>query len=224
MNMKKKIFVALAFIVAAFYALEVTLTLINQGLVGPAFVKTGIVAASLYFAITRIINSKAANAQNGKSSSVSAIYMNPTNALKSFQIFLNRKRLSAKSMTPRQGVEAMLEFFQAERAEGCEAEHHDMLLYQWGTYDWGKGRHFEFDITRQVIIGEDTEDEGIWQLHVTFRFAPTKELNDLGKGNRWCESVGDVLGFREFINGSASLQTVGDRTDGKIIIDFECAG
>lgn len=224
MNTKAKIFVALAFAVAAFYALEVTLTLINRGLVGPAFVKTGIVIASLYFAITRITNSKAANAQNAKSSSAGAMYLNPTNALESFQIFLNRKSLSVKSMTPRQGVAAMLEFFQAERAEGCEAERHDMLLYQWGTYDWSKGRHFELDITRQVIIKEDAEDEDIWQLHLTFRFIPTKELNDLGNGSRWCESVGDVLGFREFINSSASLQTVGDRTDGKIVIDFECAG
>ncbi len=224
MNTKTKIFVALAFVIAAFYALEVTLTLITQGLVGPAFVKAGIVVASLYFAITIITNSKAANARNGKSSLASMTYMNPINALESFQIFLNRKSLSAKSMTPRQGVEAMLEFFQAERAEGCEAEHHDMLLYQWGTYDWGKGRHFELDITRQVIIREDAEDEDIWQLHVTFRFVPTKELEDLGSGNRWCESIGDVLSFREFINSAASLQAVADRTDGKIEIDFESAG
>ncbi len=224
MDIKTKIFVVLAFVVAAFYALEVTLTLVKQGLVGPIFVKTGIVVTSLYFAITRITNSKATNAPKGKSLLASMTYMNPMKALESFRIFLKQKSLSAKSMTPRQGVEAMLDFFQTVRAEGCEAEHRDMLLYQWGTYDWGKGRHFEIDITRQVIMGEDAEDEDIWQLHVTFRFVPTKELNDLGSGNQWCESLGDVISFREFINISASLQAVADRTDGKIEIDFECAG
>ncbi len=61
MNTKTKILVALAFVVAAFYVFEVTLTLINQGLVGPVFVKAGIVVACLYYAITRITKSKAAN-------------------------------------------------------------------------------------------------------------------------------------------------------------------
>ncbi len=118
----------------------------------------------------------------------------------------------------------MLEYYQAERADGCEAEHHDMLLYQWGTYDWGQGKHFELDVTRQVIFGEDAEDEDIWQLPVTFRFAPTAEFNDLGSGNRWCESQRDIPIFREFINSSAPLKAVADRTDGKIEIAFECAG
>lgn len=66
MSTKTKIFAALAFVVAAFYTLEVTLTLINQGLVGPAFVKAGIVIACLYYAISRIVKSKAANASNSK--------------------------------------------------------------------------------------------------------------------------------------------------------------
>lgn len=62
MSTKTKILVALAFVVAAFYVLEVTLTLINQGLVGPVFIKAGIVVACLYYAITRITRSKSANA------------------------------------------------------------------------------------------------------------------------------------------------------------------
>jgi hypothetical protein len=61
MSTKTKIFVVLAFVVAAFYTLEVALVLINQGLVGPVFTKSGIVVASLYYAITRIIKSKTMN-------------------------------------------------------------------------------------------------------------------------------------------------------------------
>jgi len=57
-NIKTKLFVALAFIVAAFYTLEVALTLANQGLVGPVFVKAAIVAAVLYYAISTIKKSK----------------------------------------------------------------------------------------------------------------------------------------------------------------------
>lgn len=64
MKTKTKILVALAFLVAAFYAFEVILTLINQGIVAPVFVKAGIVAAAVYYAMTAIRKSKLANAQN----------------------------------------------------------------------------------------------------------------------------------------------------------------
>ncbi len=62
MKMKTKILVTLAFVVAAFYTLEVTLTLINKGFVGPVFVKMGIVVAAIYYAITAIKKSKVTNA------------------------------------------------------------------------------------------------------------------------------------------------------------------
>lgn len=64
MSTKTKILVALAFLVAAFYAFELTLTLVNKGLVGTVFIKAGIVIACLYYAITRITKSKAANASS----------------------------------------------------------------------------------------------------------------------------------------------------------------
>ncbi len=66
MSIQTKILVALAFVVAAFYTFEVTFTLINQGLVGPVFIKTAIVVACLYYAITRITKSKAADASSSK--------------------------------------------------------------------------------------------------------------------------------------------------------------
>ena len=54
MNTGTKILVVLAFLVAAFYVLEVALTLANQGLVGPVYVKGAIAAAALYYAISRL--------------------------------------------------------------------------------------------------------------------------------------------------------------------------
>jgi hypothetical protein len=59
MNTKTTIFVVIVFVVAAIYALEVVLTLIDQGLTGPVVVKAGIVVALLFYAITRITKSKA---------------------------------------------------------------------------------------------------------------------------------------------------------------------
>ena len=59
MSTKNKIFVWLAIVVAAFYALEVVLTVMSQGWVAPAFVKAGVVAVLLYYAVRQIRKAKA---------------------------------------------------------------------------------------------------------------------------------------------------------------------
>lgn len=65
--------------------------------------------------------------------------------------------------------EMMAEFYHIHRAEDCEVdEDGDMLLYQWGTYDWGAGRWFEINITRQFIPSDGAEDE-ILQLSLTLK-------------------------------------------------------
>jgi hypothetical protein len=53
---------------------------------------------------------------------------------------------------PRDMVSAMIIFYRDLRAEDCRFESDgDMLLFQFGTYDWGNGPRFEFDVTRQLI-------------------------------------------------------------------------
>jgi hypothetical protein len=126
--------------------------------------------------------------------------------------------------TPAEAVRAMLDFYRDIRAEDCALERDgDMLLFQWGSYDWGSGRHFEFDITRQLIAGR-SEDEDIWQLHLTFEFAPSEELTALGAGNRWCRRPDDVPAFESFVLASPSYAALAGRTDGRLHRSFECAG
>ena len=62
MSIKNKILVGLAIVVAAFYTLEVVLTVMNQGWVAPAFVKAGMVAVLLYYVIRQIRKAKALKA------------------------------------------------------------------------------------------------------------------------------------------------------------------
>ncbi len=69
----------------------------------------------------------------------------------------------------------------------------DMVLFQYGTYDWGSGEFFEVDLVRQLMPpGEDDEedDDVIFQLHCTFRYWPTDSLRSLGSFERWM-TVGD---------------------------------
>lgn len=107
-----------------------------------------------------------------------------------------------------EGIELMLSFYEEERVAGCEVDDDgDMLLYQWGTYDWGEGETFDFDITRQ-LIGPGGEDEDIFQLSLTFRFAPTIDSRAIESGNRWCSRPNEVELFRDFIHKSAALRAV----------------
>lgn len=69
----------------------------------------------------------------------------------------------------------------------------DMVLFQYGTYDWGSGEFFEVDLVRQLMPpGEDDEedDDVIFQLQCTFRYVPTDSLRALGSFDRWM-AVGD---------------------------------
>src|SRR5579871_4801619 len=112
--------------------------------------------------------------------------MKPETAATEFVDFLARRTLVRGDLTPNQGVSAMLAYYKEHRAEGCSFDRDaDMLLYQWGTYDWGRGEFFELDITRQLIL-DDGEDVDIWQLRLTFKFKPTGVLRDFDSGNRWC--------------------------------------
>lgn len=54
MSTKHKIFVTLAIIVSAFYLLEITLTVLNQGLITPVFTKGAIVVVLLTYAIIQL--------------------------------------------------------------------------------------------------------------------------------------------------------------------------
>ena len=114
----------------------------------------------------------------------------------------------------------MIAFFRDVPVDACAADSGDMLLFQWGTYDWGHGEHFEIDMTRQ-FMGPSGEDDEISQLSLTFVFTPDAQLRSLGQGNRWCSSVDEVEAFRRFVASSAPYRAVSERTDGNLELDYE---
>jgi hypothetical protein len=118
----------------------------------------------------------------------------------------------------------MVEFYRHVRADDVELQlDADMLLFQWGTYDWGSGAMFEVNVTRQLI--RDTgEDDDIWQLRLTYRFPPSEGLRAIGNGDRWCTRPGDVESFEQFILTHPAVVAVGLRDDGQARLEYECAG
>jgi hypothetical protein len=125
---------------------------------------------------------------------------------------------------PEEIIDCMLDFYREVRAEDCDLEGDgDMLLLQWGTHDWGAGKWFELDITRQFLVG-DGEDDQIFQLSATAKYKPSRELDSLGAGNRWCENLRKVGEFSEFIASSAPMTLLRGTTPDKVEIDYVCAG
>ncbi len=137
------------------------------------------------------------------------------NALQEFQVFMKTKGAELKALKPIDAVKLIIEFYKEIRAENCVIEDDgDMLLFQWGTYDWGKGEVFDYNITRQFIFpvkhtseyGTSVESE-IWQLSLTLKYEPTHQLRDLGPGGLWCDSPADIAEFEDYVLGCEATST-----------------
>ena len=162
----------------------------------------------------------------------------PAQALELYEQLLSSRGCRLETMTPREGVDFVLEFFRSQR---FSFRGMDWLLFQYGTSDWGAGRQFGFDLTRQLAVepdedgsdGADTEvdaeayeGEGMWQLSLTFKFAPTAELEALGESNRWCEShsTATLAEFDSFVRSSAPYRALVDARADVVDLSYEDAG
>lgn len=116
----------------------------------------------------------------------------------------------------------VLDYYQSSRIEGTSLEDDgDMLLFQWGSFDWGQGQWFEVDLTRQAIEA-DAEDGSIQQLRCTFRYE-SGDFSDIEAGNRWCYSPNEVEDFRLFVIGSATVRRASELTHTSLEIQIENA-
>jgi hypothetical protein len=150
--------------------------------------------------------------------------MKVASAKKRFLQLIKPKAADLSSLSLADGTALMLGFYQDERAEGCEiADDGDMLLYQWGCYDWGQGETFDFNITRQ-FMDVAGEDEDIRQLSLTFKFKPSESLRKLKAGNRWCHSPEETAEFRSFIASSAAYKAVAKANPVRVTLELQVAG
>ncbi|HEY6277636.1 MAG TPA: hypothetical protein VIX86_15025 [Streptosporangiaceae bacterium] len=92
-----------------------------------------------------------------------------------FRRYLERRGLVVSRLNAEEAVDTAIGFFESERADDVEAEMGDMLLFQWGTYDWhdGNGPSFQFELARQFVVAgfaPDQADDAMWQLHLTLHY------------------------------------------------------
>ena len=150
--------------------------------------------------------------------------MLPNQSLDAFERFLATRKQHVAGLTVSDGIDAMLAFYGDIRADSCDiARDGDMLLFQYGTWDHGKGRCFEFDVTRQFIVG-DGEDEDIWQLSLTYFFAPSPALQSLGSQNRWCHSPDDRDDLHSFILATPAWALAVATPILRVELDYDSAG
>lgn len=147
----------------------------------------------------------------------------PMRAERAFRRFLDARSLELASLSPEAGVRSVLEFYRTTRFDTPSIGNPDMLLFQWGTYDWGDGQHFEVDLTRQLIWPSSENEDEIWQLSLTFKFQPDDELRALGSGDRWCEELSEIEEFEKYIQTSSALQAVASRIVPLVELSFRSA-
>ena len=150
--------------------------------------------------------------------------MTPADSARVFVEFAQLRGPALKSATPAQGIDAMIRFFKTVRpSRVVRKSAGDMLLYQWGVYDWGQGPSFELNITRQFIelVEEEGEEEEVMsQLSLTFHFTPSDEMNAFGKKNQWCESETALTEFVIFIHQSAPYLALKDSAAERVEVNW----
>jgi len=145
----------------------------------------------------------------------------PRDSEESFREFGEAAGSVIDTLSAPQAVELMLRHYGTLRARGCSLEQDgDMLLFQWGAYDWGDGEHFEFDLTRQFIVEDADGDDGMSQLSLTLQFPPSDALRALSSGNRWCHTPAGLGEFEAFIRGSEAYRVLEHLPPAKVAIGW----
>ncbi|MEM6694784.1 MAG: hypothetical protein AAF626_08995 [Pseudomonadota bacterium] len=139
------------------------------------------------------------------------------------QAFEARSTQSIETLSLPNGFKLLLDFYREVRpADAATVEAGgDMLLYQWGTYNWGNGSKFEINLTRQVIVPEAEGDEDIWQLGLTYRFKPSTEFADLDRGDQWCEEPNRLTAFSETIENSQAFRMASQEKPHSVELTWE---
>lgn len=115
-----------------------------------------------------------------------------------------------------QAVNKFLLFFETHKIKALEHEEEDMMLFEYGVYDWwdGKGAQFNFSLTRQFeILGEDE----FLQLKLTLFYDPER-FTQLKAYNSWSTSAGNIQEWKQKIEETEGYLQSANLLPKKVII------
>ena len=149
--------------------------------------------------------------------------MTPENCETKFRQQVDAAGVSLSQLLPETGVRLMLQFYENERANDCELDADgDMLLFQWGSNNWGDGLYFDLNITRQLIQEKDGE-QCIRQLSLTFRHHAEPAFTEIESGNKWCPNPSGATEFGDWIQNSTAFQSCRSKTPIEIQLESRIA-
>ena len=121
-----------------------------------------------------------------------------------FADFIKGKGLESNGLSLSSFSKLFIDYYQEVRFEEYSDEEadEDLLLFQYGSYDWGDGRFFEVDFTRQYykLFSEEGDNEVI-QQRFTFYFDPSA-FGTVKAFNLWSHDCNDLTLFESKISQS----------------------
>ena len=137
-----------------------------------------------------------------------------------FEKYLSERRLSVEQLDAENALVAMVGFYLDVRADKVATdEGGDLLLFDWGTYEWEDGPRFQYCITRQFMLpGEVAE---CWHLAVTLYYGSDGRTLALDAGERACASFADLDAFLTFVDGAPATRYARRHDPSAIRLDLE---
>lgn len=142
-------------------------------------------------------------------------------SLAALERFLAARGEEPSALDAAGAADAMISWYLVERADDVDLDDGgDMLLFQWGTRDWG-GRSFEYDITRQLTLPEEEDgDVAMWHLSLTLHYPPDAPMVALGSGSQWCMAPAEAPGFRELIERADATRLARATTPARVEVQL----
>lgn len=148
----------------------------------------------------------------------------PGSATDAFRRFTAARAVSIARLGVTQIVALMTSWYELQQARGVAIdEDGDMLLFQWGTYDWGAGASLHYDLTRQLTFTKGSGDAEIWQLSLTAHFPTSAESDRLGRGHHWCHRPDGLAEFQRHAMQARATQQLRDHSPVRTELAFDRA-
>jgi hypothetical protein len=123
--------------------------------------------------------------------------------------------MGKNQISPQNALESIIEFYNQYKTElPDDAPDNDMLLFQYGYYDWsGQGIKFQLNVTRQIA---DPNDDEFFQFGITLNYRP-EDIEEIEDFNLWSMDSPSVEEWKEIVMNTDGFK----RASASIPINYE---
>ena len=111
-------------------------------------------------------------------------------------------------------LQLMIDFYNEYQVQNVDSTipDNDMLLFEYGIYDWqdGKGENFTISIVRQFYI-ENGESEGFTQLHLVLYFDKDEFEGAEASANKWSVDFETIGEWKQYVIEMKAFKLVEDK-------------